>query len=217
MSKPAGVVFDLDGTLLETEKLARQCFVQACSDVGYPDINIDIYNQCVGTTHEATEQIMRSGYGPAFPYEAMAERWSTIYRAEVETKPVPLRPGIADLLARLQELEIAMAVATSSRRDVVEPKLQHAEINHYFEFSVCGGEAEQGKPHPAPYLMAIDRLDLANTDCWAIEDSDNGVRSAHGAGLTVFQIPDELEPSQQIRALGHEILSSALDLVDRLK
>ena len=217
MIRPVGVVFDLDGTLLETEKLARRCFVQACADVGFADIDIRVYDRCVGTTHEATEQIMREGYGTTFPYDAMAERWSEIYRAEVETKPVPLRPGIAELLARLHELKIAMAVATSSRRNVVEPKLKHAEIDHYFQFSVCGGEAEYGKPHPAPYLLAVERLKLPISSCWAVEDSDNGVRSAHDAGLKVFQIPDELEPSKQIRALGHEILPSALDLVHRLK
>lgn len=214
---PAGVIFDLDGTILETEKLARRCFLEACADVGHADIDITVYDACVGTTHEATEQIMRAGFGPKFPFEKMSARWSEIYAMHITRRPVPRRPGIEMLLSRLHEMDIPMAIATSSRRPTVETKLDKARLALYFRFYICGGEAEVGKPHPAPYLKAVETLDLRAQDCWAIEDSDNGVRAAHAAGLEVFQIPDELAPSKQIRELGHEILPSALDLLDRLQ
>lgn len=214
---PHGVVFDLDGTILESEKLARRCFLAACADVGFPDIDVRVYNRCVGTTSNRTAEIMREGFGPDFPFEKMSARWSEIYGEEISTNPVPVKDGIRDLLARLSDLNVPMAVATSSRRPTVETKLAMSDLAHYFEFYVCSGEADEGKPHPAPYLKALARLELAAADCWALEDSDNGVRSAVSAGLYVYQIPDEIEPSDEVRNFGHEILSSAIDLVRRLQ
>ena len=74
---------------------------------------------------------------------------------------------------------------------------------------VCAGEAAAGKPHPAPYIQATSALGLSAADCWAIEDSDNGVRSAYSAGMQVVQIPDELHPSEEVLAFGHTVLESA--------
>lgn len=214
--RPAAVVLDLDGTILESEKLARACFQQACLEVGIPDIDVSVYNRCVGTTHDATEAIMREGYGPEFPFDAVARRWADSYERQIVQAAIPRRPGIETLLERLRELQIPMAVATSSRRPTVETKLNKSGLADYFEFYVCGGETVKGKPDPAPYALAIERLQCPAGCCWALEDSDNGVRSAHAAGLTVFQIPDELVPSEAVRGLGHEILRSPLELLTRL-
>ncbi len=212
---PRGVVFDMDGTLLDTERLARACFEQACRDVGWePDL--PLYDQCVGTTHEATEALLRQGYGPAFPYTDFQARWSQHYNAHVQHRPVDLKPGITELLSELAGRGIPLCIATSSRRPAVEVKLRLAELTHFFDFYVCGGEAAAGKPHPAPYLHAVERLGFTPAECWAVEDSDNGVRSAVAAGLQVFQIPDLLAPGPAMRDLGHQLLPDAHALVDTL-
>lgn len=205
----------MDGTLLDTEVLARACFEQACADFGW-QVDSAIYDRCVGTTWEATERIIRAGCGPEFPYETIAERWTAHYHAHVDHHPVPIKRGIEIVLARLSELSVPMAIATSSHRPAVETKLALAGIDHHFEFLICGGETSRGKPHADPYLAAVKGLDLATRDCWAVEDSDNGVRAAHAAGLVVFQIPDEMPPSAEVAQLGHEILDSALDLIPKL-
>ena len=216
MRRPGGVVFDLDGTLLETEKLARRCFERACEDIEW-SIDAAVYDRCIGATHEATEAIIRDACGDKFPYTALEERWSYHYHQVIANEPVDKKPGVVALLERLRELKIPVAVATSSFRSTVELKLAMAELDHYFEFLVCGGEAGPGKPHPGPYLRAVERLGLTAGYCWAVEDSDNGVRSAVGAGLTVFQIPDELTPAQDVRDFGHEILPSALEILPLLQ
>jgi HAD superfamily hydrolase (TIGR01509 family) len=206
----------MDGTLLDSERLARACFIQACADLGW-DVDIAVYDQCVGATHAATRDIMRAGFGPQFPYADMEQRWSELYRAHVYHKPVDKKPGIAQLLQHLKQQGIPMAVVTSSQRPVVEQKLARAELIEFFEFLVCGGETLRGKPHPQPYVAALDRLALQPARVWAIEDSDNGVRSAHAAGLVVFQIPDEIQPDPEIVALGHCILDSAVQVADYLR
>lgn len=214
--RPSAVVLDLDGTILESEKLARACFQQACLDVGIAEVDLRVYNRCVGTTQETTETIMRKGYGPEFPFDVVLRRWSDIYQTQILQTAIPRRPGIEMLLERLRALQIPMAVVTSSRRTTVETKLNKSELAEYFEFTVCGGETAFGKPDPAPYAKAVERLQCPADRCWALEDSDPGVRSAHAAGLTVFQIPDELMPSEAVRGLGHEILGSPLELLARL-
>ncbi len=203
----------MDGTLLESEKLTRACFIEACADLGWVDLDMSVYDRVVGGTYEATGRILRAGYGPAFPLDAVQERWSEIYHAHIDARPVDLKPGVETLLLKLQDLDVPMALATSSHRGTTEKKLSMAGLIGYFDFLVCGGETSQGKPHPAPYLHATSRLGQSAGVCWAVEDSDNGVRSAVAAGLKVIQIPDEMTPSDEVRALGHEIVETAEVLI----
>ena len=132
-------------------------------------------------------------------------------------KPVAIKPGISSLLRYLSDAGVPLAVATSSQRATVERKLELAQIDHHFQFAICGGETKRGKPDTDPYLKATSDSGIALHATWAIEDSDNGVWAAHRAGLTVFQIPDELEPSDEVRSLGHVILESAQQIYERIK
>ena len=205
----------MDGTLLDTETLARSCFLQACEELDW-QVDVAVYDRCIGTTWEETERIMRSGFGDKFPYENIEACWTAHYHAHVDHKPVAIMPGIEAVLGRLASLGVPMAVATSSRRGVVERKLQLAGLDGHFEFLVCGGETSRGKPFADPYLLALQKLGVAPGECWAIEDSDNGVRAAVAAGMLVFQIPDQMAPCDEVYALGHQVLPSATELLDKL-
>ena len=210
---PQGVVFDLDGTLLDTERVAREAFVAACTAIDWP-VDLALYNRCVGSTGEGTRKILMAGYGPEFPFDEMERHWAEHYHAVVLHEPVPVKEGVVELVETLSARNCPLAVASSSRRENVTSKLELAGLSRYFEFYVCGGESEFGKPHPAPYLDAVGQLGLRPEHCWAVEDSENGVRSALAAGMVVFQIPDEIEPSNEVRAMGHNILSSALEILE---
>lgn len=215
LPSPQGVLFDLDGTLLDSETLARQCFLAACADIGFePDVAV--YNRCVGSTEQATEQIMRAEFGPDFDFESMQQRWSVHYHAYLDQQAVALKPGVRSVLETLQTRQIPMAVVTSSMRPTVEKKLHKAGLAHFFELYVCGGEAASGKPDPHPYLKALSLLGLAPQVCWGIEDSDNGTRASLAAGMVTFQIPDAIPPGADMRASGHPILASMDDLLPYL-
>ena len=123
------------------------------------------------------------------------------------------RYGAVALLDHLRDLSIPMALATSTRRPTTELKLVGAGLDSYFCPMICGEETPRGKPHPDPYLAAADVLHLAPAQCWALEDSENGVRAALSAGCVVFQIPDLVAPSAEMRALGHVIKTSLLDVL----
>ena len=212
--RPAGVVFDMDGTLIESERLARACFVQACKDIGWSDIDMEVYNRCVGFTFDKIRLIMLEGYGAEFPVDEMERHWSIHYHRHIEEKSIDIKPGIVELLERLQHLGIPRALATSSRRPTTETKLARTGLDRYFSALVCAGEVARGKPAADPYLLAVEKLGLTPAQCWAVEDSEQGVLSALAAGLRVFQVPDQIVPTAQVRELGHEIVESAADIHD---
>ncbi|MFB3106614.1 MAG: HAD family hydrolase, partial [Pseudomonadales bacterium] len=206
------MLFDLDGLLLDSERLARSCFLQACRSVKWePDMGV--YDLCVGTTYETTQHILKDSFGSEFPFDQVSELWGKLYLDHALHRPINVKLGALELLIRLQTLGIPCALVTSTQRSTVIAKLGHAGLEGYFAHLVCGGETARGKPHPDPYVEATERLIMSPASCWALEDSDNGVRAAHAAGLEVFQIPDLLEPSVEVRELGHHRLDDLTQVV----
>jgi HAD superfamily hydrolase (TIGR01509 family) len=213
---PAAVLCDMDGLLLDSERLAREAFVRACRDLGWePDL--EAYAHCIGSTYEGTRALLLSAYGADFPYDAIDERWSAHYHARLAAGPVPVKRGAAALLDYLAQREVPAALVTSTRRTVALEKLTRTGLAGYFAQFVCGGETERGKPDPEPYVAAALALGVAPGMCWALEDSTNGVRAAYGAGCTVFQVPDLVAPSDELRELGHRIVPSLDDVLAALK
>ncbi|MCZ6619190.1 MAG: HAD family phosphatase [Gammaproteobacteria bacterium] len=216
MTRPAAVVFDMDGLLLDSERLARASFLQACRSFQWePDMNV--YNRCVGTTVETTEYILKEGFGGEFPFDQVSELWERLYHDHALHRPIDVKTGARELLTRLGSLAIPRALVTSTQRSTAIAKLNHAGLEGHFSHLVCGGETTRGKPHPEPYLEVIRRMEVSPENCWALEDSDNGVRAAHAAGLEVFQIPDLLEPGAEVRELGHHIVDDLADVLSLLE
>lgn len=213
---PAGVIFDMDGLLLDSERLARDAFLQACEQWGW-EADMLAYIRCIGSTYEATQHILLEAHGSDFPYADIERSWSDIYHDRIHACPVPLKPGAIALLDHLRADEIPLALATSTRRPTAEVKLEQAGLAGYFFHTVCGDETPRGKPYPDPYLAAATGLQLKPERCWALEDSENGVRAALAAGCAVIQVPDLVIPDAEVRALGHVIESSLLDVLARLE
>ena len=202
----------MDGLLLDSERVARECFVAACRACDWePDLAV--YDLCIGSTYSATQQILCGNFGARFPWDAVRERWDGLYHARVLHQPIDVKPGAVELLEFLSGHGVRMALATSTRRETTVAKLDNAKLSGHFEHLVCGGETSRGKPHPDPYLEAVQRLGLTSDVCWACEDSENGVRAAIAAGLTVFQVPDLVAPSDAVKCLGHGIVRSLDDVV----
>ncbi len=203
----------MDGTLLDSERVARACFEHALREMGW-HVDREAYDRCIGSTGAGTRRILMAAYGDTFPFRELEQRWARGYHARVLNGSVPVKPGIVEVLEYLSALRTPMAVVTSTGRETSQTKLRLAGLDRYFEFLVCGGEAAHGKPHPAPYQLALDRFGLEASVCSAVEDSANGVRAAYAAGCTVFQIPDELEPDEDLKRLGHTILERADQLLE---
>jgi len=210
------VIFDMDGLLLDSERVALATFVDACREFGFePDV--EVYYRCIGGNDVRTRQILTEGYGRRFPFDDINERWHSNYEDVAANRPFPLKPGALRLLQFLEARRIRKAVVTSTRRESAIRKVSNAGLLQFFEFVIGGDEIRRSKPDPEIYLTACRRLREIPEHCLALEDSDNGVLSASAAGLQVIQVPDMLEPSSEVKTLGHTILPSLLDVETLLR
>jgi HAD superfamily hydrolase (TIGR01509 family) len=207
MAKMNAVIFDMDGLLLDTERIALTTFVDSCKAFDFnPDLQV--YYQCIGRTLPATRKILKDGYGESFPLDSVLETWSKKHYEETSHKPIPLKAGATNLLRHLEKEGVKKIVVTSTFHQTALRWLGNADILHYFDFVLGGDQVLNGKPNPEIYLTACQRLNEKPSNCLALEDSDNGVLSATDAGLVVIQVPDLIQPSTKIRFLGHRIVKS---------
>jgi HAD superfamily hydrolase (TIGR01509 family) len=204
----------MDGLLLDTEVISLSTFVAACRNCSFePDLQV--YYRCIGTTFPRAQQILQQGYGKDFPLKVVVALWEKFYRQELDKK-TPLKSGALSLLQYLDRKGMQKAVVTSTYKESAHRRLSNAGILSYFALVQCGDEIINGKPHPEIYLKACRKLGVAPAECLALEDSDNGVLSAHRAGLTIIQVPDVLEPSAKVKSLGHKILKSLAEVEEML-
>ena len=209
-------IFDMDGLLLDTERVCKNIFQEACESLSVPFLE-HVYLDIIGRNAQGIEQVIRAGYGNDLDYPALNEAWRYRYNAVVKHQAIPVKEGVVELLTWLKANQIPLAVATSTQKDVARIKLQLAKLDTYFDVITTGCEVKRGKPDPEIYLLAAQRLKVEPTLCLAFEDSNNGVLSAVNANMQTFQIPDLVEPTQEILALGHTVSPSLADVLVSLK
>lgn len=200
------VIFDMDGTLLDTESVFRTIVFEVCTDLGF-EMTDAVHMSMVGGSHERTNQLLIEAYGVSFPYSLFDERCRVIMR-ERSHAGVPVKPGARELVTELRERNIPTAVATSSRNPHAQHHLGAAGMLDLFETIVTRDDVVNPKPHPEPYLTAARRLGVDPLHCLALEDSHAGVRAAHAAGMQTVMVPDLVHPSEEIRALGIAVMES---------
>ena len=115
------------------------------------------------------------------------------------------KTGVNAVLDPLDELGIARAIATGSQRSVASAYLAHHGLTDRFQRVIASEDCAQGKPHPEPFQRAAAAIGIEPERCLALEDSRNGIRSAHAAGAVPVMVPDMVEPDDAILALAHDV------------
>lgn len=200
------VIFDMDGTILDTENVFRTIVFEVCTELGF-EMTDAVHMAMVGGSHENTNRLLVESYGVTFPYALFDERCRVIMR-ERSHGGVPVKRGARELIGELRERGIPTAVATSSRNPHAQHHLGAAGLLDLFETVVTRDDVVNPKPHPEPYLTAARRLGVDPLHCLALEDSHSGVRAAHAAGMQTVMVPDLVHPNDDIRALGIAVMES---------
>ncbi|WP_310376310.1 HAD family hydrolase [Catenuloplanes atrovinosus] len=204
------MLFDMDGTLIDSEKVWEIAIVELGRSYG-GEISEAARAAMVGTAMEESMRIMHRDLGqpwrdPAAGALALEDRVVELFRSGLVW-----RPGAMVLLAAVRAAGIPTALVTSTRRRLVEVALDTLGRDS-FDVVVCGDEVSANKPDPAPYRTAADALGVDITACVAIEDSPAGIASARAAGATVLAVPCELDLSHLHGETGIHLRGSLADV-----
>lgn len=201
------MIFDLDGTLIDSEpvfnavaKLAALEFDKCFTD--------ELYLDLVGLPGAEVEKGILDAFGQNFPLDEFRQRFAKHWEVHVGTHGIAVKPGVLDLLDRLDELAVPFAIATSTPQDRAIQSLQLADLGDRFKFVIGGDQIDRGKPAPDIYLEAAKVITTQPTRCIAIEDSKVGVCAAVAANMYTIMVPDLKPPDAQTQKLVSEILPS---------
>jgi HAD superfamily hydrolase (TIGR01509 family) len=192
------VLLDMDGTLLDTEKLFMDSLVAAMATFGYTDDIAALCHAMVGLTGAQCDRMLLDRYGADFPIAGLNEALRA-NREDIFKAGIPLKRGATDLLDAVQQQGYPMAIVTSASRRGAEKQLTLAGIRERFNAVITRTDVAHPKPNPDLYLLAAARLGIAPERCLAVEDSNPGVAAAHAAGAVTIMVPDIVPPTEASR------------------
>jgi HAD superfamily hydrolase (TIGR01509 family) len=205
------VIFDMDGVLIDSEPLHFAVLSELLADAGLVLTRAE-NEQFIGTTSEAMFSTLIARHGLSGTVDEYIARYDDML-VRVLREPHAPAAGVSALIARLRELGMRLAVASSSRRAWVEATIRSLGLADAFDVVVSGDDVERGKPDPAIYVLTAQRLGVAPERCMAIEDSPNGVHSARLAGMTVLGVRTEYTAHLHLDGVARTVDSLAeLDL-----
>ncbi|MDK2126176.1 HAD family hydrolase [Parachitinimonas caeni] len=205
----AAVIFDMDGLMLDTERLVLAAWQQAAQEHGAV-LDEQLLLGMVGLHDRLCRQYLREQLGEQTPVEAIHDRTRELYAKALAEGP-PIKPGLIALLDYLETASLPRAVATSTLRRFALGNLERAGLLNRFAHIIAGDDICHPKPAPDVYLQAAAALGVAPALCVVLEDSEPGVRAALAAGMTPIMIPDLKAPSAEVRAFGHHIVACLAD------
>lgn len=213
--KMCGIIFDMDGVLFDTEKLYERFWVEAAVQKGYA---MDFYDVAAirSTDARLARKILKSRISQDFDYEGVKKLRIALMQDYVERNGIEVKQGIVELLQYAKEHGYKIGLASTSPLDRAKQFLQKGGLLDYFDDLMTGDQVIHGKPHPQIYEKAAGGLRIRPKQCYAVEDSLNGVRSAYAAGCKVLCVPDRDEPKEEMQQKSFQILPSAREIIDIL-
>lgn len=199
-TKIKGLLFDMDGLILDTEKLYTRFWMEAANGLGYPMTR----EQALGLrslNKEFGAAKLQSYFDRPVDYEEVRLKRIELMNAFIEAEGVETKPGVGELIAFLKDKGIRTAIATSSPLERAEKYLESVGLQNAFDKIISGYMVKKGKPEPDIYQLAARELGLEPCECLALEDSPSGILSANRAGCFPVMIPDQDEPTEETEAI----------------
>lgn len=210
------VVFDMDGVLIDTEKLLVRYWVQAANEMGFP-MERGHALELRSLASRYAEPYLKGLFGDGFNYRKVRARRIELMEDYIDLHGVQIKPGLTELMDYLKKHSYKIAVATATDYDRAVPYLQKAGIYESIDSLCCGPSVEHGKPEPDIYLYAAKKLGVEPEKCLAIEDSPNGIKAAHAAKMHTVMIPDLTQPDKKLQRLIYRKCDTLMDVIGVLE
>ena len=213
--KIKGVISDMDGVILDTEKLYVRFWCEAANFYGYPMQR----HHALSIRSMARMFVidkLKGYFGEDFDYHAVHAKRIELMDKYIEENGIEAKQGAETLLSYLKQNGYKVALATATAPDRATAYLERLDLLKYFDEIVCASMVEKGKPEPDIYLYAAEKLGLEPHECIALEDSQNGIKSASSAGCKTVMVPDLDGPTDEIKPLLYAVADNLTDVIKLL-
>ena len=192
------VFLDLDGVILDSEKLYSKFWKQAAEELGYT-LTDAVVLQLRSCDSSIARSVIESALGSKEAYDQIRAKRKTLMNEYLDNSTIELKPGVLEFLEAASHFEVRRVIVTSAALDRKKQILDRYGVSDYIDEFITVKDVKRSKPYPDIYLHACQRLNLQPYECIAIEDSPNGVESAYSAGINVIMVPDLSEPDSELR------------------
>ena len=210
------VIFDMDGLMIDSERVTFEGYQHVLAKENLT-MSEEKYKTLLGKPVKAVHDLFKEDYGPQYDVDQNIKDVHAYIAKRFETEGVPLKPGLVELLKYLKENNYKTIIATSSHRNRVDLIVKQAQIDQYFDDSICGDEVTKGKPNPEVFLKACQKLQVSPQDALVLEDSESGINAAYNAEIKVIGIPDMKYPEEKYVKMTYKIMDNLFQVKDFLE
>ena len=210
------VIFDMDGVIFDSETLVLRSWKEVAERHGIENVEATCH-ECLGTNSVVSKEIFLKHYGQDFSYDEYKAEMAEVFFSHASGGRLAKKPGVEELLKYLKENGFKVGLASSTQEATVRRQISEGGLLVYFDQIIGGDMVKRSKPEPDIFLEACRRLGSKAENCYVIEDSYNGIRAAHAAGMHPIMVPDLKEPTEEMRVLAEKILGSLYEVKKYIK
>lgn len=211
-----GIIFDMDGLMIDTEKLLQRFWVEAAREFGYP-MKPEHSLKIRSLSAKLAEPLLKELVSGDFDYQKVRKRRMELMNAYISEHGVEEKKGLKELLSYLKEKKYDLAVATATDYERTKLYLSSIGVFSYFSQIICGNMVKNGKPEPDIYQLAAEKLGYAPEECVALEDSPNGILAAKRAGVLPIMVPDLDQPGEETKKIAYRIVDDLKEVIPVLE
>ncbi|MBR4544134.1 MAG: HAD family phosphatase [Lachnospiraceae bacterium] len=212
------VIFDMDGVILDTERVYNGAWDRFAVEYGFDrDMIRRMVLDCTGTKEEYTIRRVTETIGDVISFEDSIAIVRKYFAEDVSENGLPKKAYVDEVLSALKNGGAIVGLASSTKEKIVRREMDEVGLTEYFDVILGGDNVKNGKPAPDIFLTCAELMKCEPKECFVIEDSYNGIRAAHNAGMHAVMVPDQMPPNEEMEALAEVILGDLKQVLSYLE